>query len=127
MVGKPVLRLVHRSTMVGCPRTKMIVEPARLGATQGLGEERDIIVGFISDDGLRLEQMLDRLQVLEGVGRTEYRGKGGAQSRAQYKCSKRRRVVEVVDRLPIFRIARAAVPPQQIGSASCRERVCQEV
>src|SRR3546814_7712533 len=59
--------------------------------------------------------MLDRLQVLEGVGRTEYRGKGGAQSRAQYKCSKRRRVVEVVDRLPIFRIARADVQPQLLG------------
>src|SRR3546814_13787168 len=39
----------------------------------------------------------------------------GAQSRAQCKCSKRRRVVEVVDRLPIFRIARADVQPQLLG------------
>src|SRR3546814_16476650 len=99
------------------------------------------MVGLISEDGLRLEQMLDRLQVLEGVGRTEYRGKGGAQSRAQYKCSKRRRVVEVVDRLPIFRIARADVQPQllgrvtrqvaegrpELGRASCRDSGCPYV
>src|SRR3546814_17879358 len=55
------------------------------------------------------------MHVLEGLRRNENPGKSGAQIRAKYKFSKRRRVVEVVDRHPIFRIARADVQPQLLG------------